>query len=291
MNILPQLLINSLIAGAIYALIASGFSLIYSVVNFIHFAYGAIFLIAPYLAYTFYKMIGLPFYLAVIIAISGCAILGILIDQLIYKSLRSRKSANLTYLISSLGVFVFLQSLVQLIFGAEIKTLRFSPIQKGVEIFSAIITTNQLLILLTAFLILILLHLFLKRCRLGKAMRAISDDVEAAQICGIKPEKIIICTFALGSALAGIAGILIGLEQNLEPNMGMPAMLKGLTAAVIGGIGSVPGAMLGGFLLGLAENFGIWFLPSGYKDAIAFGILILFLLFKPQGLLGKKKRV
>jgi branched-subunit amino acid ABC-type transport system permease component len=122
-------------------------------------------------------------------------------------------------------------------------------------------------------------------------MRAVADDREAAQICGINPEKIILWTFVLGSGFAVVAGILMGLEQNLEPNMGMSAILKGITAAIVGGIGSVSGGMLGGFILGFAENFGIWFLPSGYKDAIAFVILVLFLLFRPNGILGIKKRI
>jgi len=288
MSILPQLLVNSLIAGSIYALIASGFSLIYSVVKFLHLAHGAVFVIGAYIAYA---LLGLPFWLAIIIAVLASAILGVIIDQIAYRPLRKRKSTNLAYLISSLGVFIFLQSLVQLIFGAEIKTLRTGQIQKGWEIFGAIITPTQIVILFVAIAILIFLHLFLKKTKLGKAMRAVADDKEVAQICGINPEKIICYVFLLGSALAGIAGILIGLEQNLEPSMGLGAMLKGITAAVVGGIGSVPGGILGAYLIGFAENFGIWFLPSGYKDAIAFVILVLFLLFRPKGILGKWQRI
>lgn len=288
MSILPQLVVNSLIAGSIYALIASGFSLIYSVVKFLHLAHGAVFVIGAYVAYA---LLGLPFWLAIVIAIITSAFLGIIIDQIAYKPLRKRKSTNLAFLISSIGVFIFLQSLVQLIFGAEIKTLRTGQIQKGLEIFGAIITPTQIIILITAIALLILLHVFLKKSKLGKAMRAVADDKEVAQICGINPERIIAYTFLLGSALAGIAGILIGLEQNLEPTMGLGAMLKGITAAIVGGIGSVPGGMLGGYVIGFAENFGIWFLPSGYKDAISFVILLIFLLFRPKGLLGKWQRI
>jgi len=244
-----------------------------------------------YAAFALSRSLGLPFILAIILAVIFGAILGVIIDQIAYKPLRRRQANNLAYLISSLGIFIFCQSLIQLIFGAEIKTLRFGLIQKGYEFFGAIITSTQIIILATALALLILLHLFLKKSRLGQAMRAVADDQEAAKLCGIKPERIITLTFALGSGLAAAAGILIGLEQNLEPAMGLNLILKGLTASVVGGIGSVPGGLLGGYIIGLAENFGIWFLPSGYKDAISFAILILFLLFRPNGILGVKRRI
>lgn len=288
---LSQIIINSLIAGSIYALIASGFSLIYSVLKFLHLAHGAVLTAGAYAAFALSRSLGLPFILAVILAIIFCVLIGIIIDQIAYKPLRRRQANNLAFLISSLGVFIFCQSLIQLIFGAEIKILRLGLIQKGYEFFGAIITLTQIIILAVALALLIMLHLFLKKSRLGQVMRAVADDREAAILCGIKPERIITLTFALGSGLAAAAGILIGLEQNLEPTMGLNLILKGLTASVVGGIGSTTGGMLGGFIIGLAENFGIWFLPSGYKDAIAFVILILFLLFRPNGILGMKKRI
>jgi len=130
----------------------------------------------------------------------------------------------------------------------------------------------------------------MKKTKIGKAMRAVADNKDVAEICGISSNKIFAWSFAIGSVIAGIAGILVALEQNLEPVMGTNLMIKGFTAAIIGGVGSVPGAVLGAFLLGFAENFGIWFLPSGYKDAIAFVILFIFLLFRPQGILGIKKQ-
>ena len=145
------------------------------------------------------------------------------------------------------------------------------------------------MIIAVSVLLLFSLLLFMKRTKLGKAMRAVSDNKDVAQICGISSENIYAWSFIIGSAIAGVAGILIGLEQNLDPAMGTDLMIKGFTAAIIGGIGSIPGAILGAFLLGLAENFGIWYLPSGYKDAIAFVLLFLFLLLRPKGILGVKR--
>jgi branched-subunit amino acid ABC-type transport system permease component len=147
----------------------------------------------------------------------------------------------------------------------------------------------QVVIVAVSLVLLVLLYFFMKRTKIGKAMRAVADNKDVAEVVGISAEKIYAWSFIVGSAIAGIAAILVGLEQNLEPMMGTNLMIKGFTGAIIGGIGSVPGAVLGSFLLGFAENFGIWFLPSGYKDAIAFVILFIFLLFRPQGILGIKR--
>lgn len=150
------------------------------------------------------------------------------------------------------------------------------------------ITDTQILILAVSGLLSVVLLLFIQRTKLGKAMRAVSDDPIAASVVGIYPEKIIVASFAIGSALAGAAGILISLETNIEPTMGMNAILKGIIASIIGGIGSIPGAILGGLFLGIAENLGIWKIQAGWKDCIAFAILIVFLLFRPNGILGMK---
>ena len=152
----------------------------------------------------------------------------------------------------------------------------------------AVITDIQILILVVSGLLLVVLWLFIQRTKLGKAMRAVSDDPIAASVVGIYPEKTIFASFAIGSALAGAAGVLISLETNIEPTMGFSAILKGIIASIIGGIGSIPGAMFGGFFLGIAENFGIWKIQAGWKDCIAFAILIFFLLLRPGGILGIK---
>jgi len=283
-----QLLLNGIIAGSIYALVALGFTVIYRTVKFFHFAHGVIYAAGAYLAYTFVISLGInpvfSFFLASILA----GIAGVGIDRLVYWPLRKRKAPNLVFLIASFGIFIFIQNLLQLIYGAQILTIRTGPVKEGHHILEAVITDTQILILSVAVMLCLGLWLFIKITKLGKAMRAVADDRIAASVVGINPERIILAAFAIGSALAGAAGILISLETNIEPTMGMNAILKGIIASIIGGIGSIPGAMLGGLFLGIAENLGIWKISAGWKDCIAFVILILFLLFRPGGIMGVK---
>ena len=289
MAIFTQLLVNGLIAGAIYALVAAGFSLIYSVCKFVHFAHGAVIAFSAYFLYFLFSTLGLNFAFSVVLAIIFASLLGLLVNQVVYKQLRKRKASNVILLISGFALLILFESLILLLFGADVKTIGYLKIAKGLEVLGAIITPLQIVIILSSFVLLFLLFFFMKKTKMGKAMRAVADNKEVAEIIGISSEKIYNWSFIIGSAIAGVAAILVGLEQNLEPTMGTGLMIKGFTAAIIGGIGSVPGAILGSYLLGFAENFGIWYLPSGYKDAIAFIILFIFLLFRPQGILGIKK--
>lgn len=285
-----QLLINGLIAGAIYALVASGFSLIYSTCKFIHFAHGATIAFSAYMLYFFFSMLGLNFGFAVVLAIAFASLLGYGMDFFVYKKLRKKKTSSVILLIASFALLILIESLILLLFGADVKTIGFIKIAKGLEFLGAIITPLQIFIIISSLVLLGSLFFFMKKTKIGKAMRAVSDNKDVAEIVGISSEKVYSWSFIIGSAIAGIAAILVGLEQNLEPIMGTNLMIKGFAAAIIGGIGSVPGAILGAFLLGIVENFGIWFLPSGYKDAIAFVLLFLFLLFRPNGILGIKRR-
>ena len=284
-----QLFANGLIVGAIYALVAAGFSLIYSVCKFVHFAHGAVIAFSAYFLYFLFSILGLNFVFSVILAIIFASLLGLLVNQVVYKQLRKKKTSNVILLIAGFALLIFFESLILLLFGADVKTIGYLKIAKGLEVLGAIITPLQIVIILSSLVLLFLLFFFMKKTKMGKAMRAVADNKEVAEIIGISSEKIYNWSFIIGSAIAGVAAILVGLEQNLEPVMGTSLMIKGFTAAIIGGIGSVPGAILGSYLLGFAENFGIWYLPSGYKDAIAFVILFIFLLFRPQGILGIKK--
>ncbi len=284
-----QLFTNGLIAGAIYALVACGFSLIFSTCKFIHFAHGATVAFSAYFLYFLFSLLGLNFWLSAILAIIFASLFGLLINVTVYKQLRKRKASPVILLIASFALLILLESLILLLFGADVKTIGYIKIAKGLEFLGAIITPLQIVIVISSFILFGLLFFFMKRAKIGKAMRAVADNKDVAEIVGISSERIYNWSFIIGSAIAGIAAILVGLEQNLEPMMGTNLMIKGFIAAVIGGIGNVPGAILGAYLLGFAENFGIWFLPSGYKDAIAFGILFLFLLFRHQGILGIKK--
>ena len=294
--IISQLLFNGLISGMIYALTALGFTIIYRTVRFFHFAHGVIYALGAYMAYCVLSSAycenvdcaATKWGIAILVGIIGAAIVGILIDRLVYKPLRRKKAPNLVFLLASFGVFIFIQNLLQLIFGAQILTIRTGPVKEGHHFLGAVITDTQILILAVSVFLSAGLWLYIQKSKLGKAMRAVADDPLAASIVGINPEKIIMAAFAIGSALAGAAGILISLETNIEPTMGMNAILKGIIASIIGGIGSIPGAMFGGLFLGIAENLGIWKISAGWKDCIAFVILIAFLLFRPGGIMGVK---
>ena len=283
-----QFVLNGIIAGSIYALIAIGFTVIYRTVKFFHFSHGVVYTAGAYLAYTFFILLKInpviSFFLSIIIA----GILGIAIDRFVYYPLRQKNASNLIFLLASFGVFIFLQNLIQLIYRTQILTIRTGPIKEGHHFLGAVITDIQILILVASIALMILVWIFIQKTKIGKAMRAVADDPMAANVVGINPEKIIMYSFFAGSALAGAAGILISFETNIEPTMGFNALLKGIIAAIIGGIGSIPGAVLGGFFLGLVENFGIWKISAGWKDCIAFAILIIFLLVRPWGLLGTK---
>jgi len=298
---LQQFFINGIIAGSIYALIAIGFTVIYRTVRFFHLAHGVVYTAGAYLAYTFINSLTkqptnsltvlVPsFVLSIILA----AILGIGIDRFVYYPLRKQNASNLIFLLASFGVFIFLQNLIQLIYGAQILTIRTGPVREGHQLsvfgyqLGAVITDVQIIILVVGCLLSLALFWFIKYTKIGKAMRAVADDPMAANVVGINSERIILISFAIGSALAGAAGILISFETNIEPTMGFNAILKGVIASIVGGIGSIPGAVLGGFFLGLAENLGIWKIQAGWKDCIAFAILIIFLLIRPWGFLGTK---
>ncbi len=289
MDIFFQLLFNGLIAGAVYALVASGFALIYSVCRFVHFAHGAVIAISAYILYLLFSDLGLNFWVASFLTIIFASIFGLLVNFLVYRQFRKRKASNAILLIVSFALLILFESLILIIFGADVKTIGFVKVARGLDFLGAIITPLQIFIILFSLFLLAGLFFIMKKTRLGKMMRAVADNGDKARVIGISPEKIYAYAFVIGSAIAGTAGILVGLEQNLEPTMGSSLMIKGFTGAIIGGITSVPGAILGAFLLGLVENFGIWYLPSGYKDAISFTILFIFLLVRPQGILGIKQ--
>ncbi len=287
--IFSQLLANSLIIGSIYALVASGFSLIYGTNKFMHFAHGSTVVVASYLLYLFYNVLNTPFALACIVTLMLSAALGFGMFRLLYYPLQKKNSSNIVLLIASIGLLILLENLILLIAGADVKTIGLIPITKGMNILGAIITPLQVTIILISSILFVALWIFMKKTRIGRDIRAVADNKELAKIVGINDKRIADWSFIIGSFLAGIAGILIALEQNLEPSMGTNLMIKGFTGSVIGGITSVPGSLLGSYILGVAENFGIWYLPSGYKDAIAFVLLFIFLLFRPTGILGVNK--
>ena len=227
-----QLFLNSIITGSLYSLIALSFTVIYRTVKFFHFAHGVVYTAGAYFAYTFIIILGMDPILSFFLASSLAGIAGIVIDKSVYLPLRRQKAPNLVFLIASFGVFILLQNLIQIIYGAQILTIRTGPVKEGHLILGAVITDIQILILVVSCTLLAVLWLFIQRTRLGKAMRAVSDDPVAASVVGINPERIILVSFGIGSALAGAAGILISLETNIEPTMGFNAILKGIIASI-----------------------------------------------------------
>jgi branched-chain amino acid transport system permease protein len=288
-----QQLINGVAWGSIYALIALGYTMVYGVLRLINFAHGDVYMVGAFAGFYAVRWLNMgeepTLFGAVIVflfAMLVCALLGFIIERGAYKPLR--KAPRLTALITAIGVSLFLENAGQLIFGADPKFFPQIIAKNDVISSGGIILTNQQLIVLVVSLFLMAsLQLFIKKTKTGKAMRAVSFNREAALLMGISVDRIISITFIVGSALAAAAAVLVALTNpKIEPLMGIMPGIKAFVAAVLGGIGNIPGAMLGGMIMGVAEVMVVGYVSSTYRDAIAFAILILILLFKPSGLLG-----
>ncbi len=285
MSILPQLIANSLIAAGTYALVAMGFSLIYGATKFFNLAHGASAAIGGYAAFALLSRFSdMNIALVALVAVLFAGLCGYLLDRIVYVPLRKRRASNMVLLVASLGAFTIIQAVIAMIFTSQFQTLSSSAADTVYTIAGASITQTQLFIFASALGVLVALVLLLKRTMFGKAIRALSDDEEVAKIAGINTEKIIAWTFFIGSAVAGLAGVLIGFDTGIQPTMGLQILLKGVIAAIVGGIGDIYGAVLGALLLGFAENFGIWKISGEWKDSIAFALLILFSLLLDQSM-------
>jgi branched-chain amino acid transport system permease protein len=230
----------------------------------------------------------LPLPAAILLGVIATGALGFIIEKLIYRPLRARKASNTVLLIASLGVLTVLQAAIAIIFTSQFQTLsRDIAGQRTYEIFGGIMTETQVLILVAGLLIMVALGLALKYTLWGKAVRAVSDDEEVASIVGINSERTIGIIFFIGAAIGGLAGIAVGFDTGIQPTMGLPLLLKGIIAAIIGGIGNVWGGVVGAFVLAIVENLGAWQFSGEWKDAISFVVLIIFLLFRPQGIFRK----
>jgi branched-chain amino acid transport system permease protein len=285
MDIVPQLILNSIIAGSIYALLAMSFNLTFGATKFFNFAHGSFAVIGAYAVFYLFKTLGLPIFLAILIGILTAGVFGFIFDKIIFLPLRKRKSTNLVKLVASIGLFSIIQAVIAILWTSQFQTLSgTSTTQKLYQISSGVITQTQVVIFASAFAVFFALISLLRFTLFGKAINALSDDEEVAKIVGINTNKIMSYVFFIGAIIAGLTGILVGFDTGIEPTMGMNLFLKGVIAAIVGGIGSVSGGLLGGFVLGFVENFGIWKISGEWKDAIAFSLLILFLIFRPQGI-------
>ena len=287
MDKLIQTLISGLSLGSIYALIALGYTMVYGIAKMLNFAHGDIIMVGAYAVITAVFTMGLPPFIAILISIALCALLGIVIEFLAYRPLR--QAQPLAVLITAIGVSYLLQNLALLIYGSEQKAFPTIVALPTVHIGGVYIDGITLATLVVTAVIMVALSLFINKTRMGKAMRAVSEDKEAAELMGISVNRTITVTFAIGSALAGVAAIFYGAAYTyIRPSTGAMPGIKAFTAAVFGGIGSIPGAMLGGILLGVIEQLSKTYISTLWADAIVFGVLVVVLVVKPTGLLGKK---
>lgn len=285
---IQQIIFNIIIAWSIYTLVAIGFALIYQTTRFFHFAHAVIFTSGAYFAFLFIQILGWSYFSAIPAAIFLSLLLGGLIEFFIYKPLRGKKASSIILLLASLGIYIVLQNLISLFFGDDTKSIRTWEVKEGINVLGAYITPVQIIIILTSIALVTLVAVYLSQAKTGKAMRAVANSQELSKFSGIKSDKIILISFAIGSALAGIAGILVALDVDMTPTMGMNMLLMGVVAMIIGGVGSIRGIVLGSLLLAAAQHLGVWYISSQWMDAIAFGLLLIFLLFRPQGFYGKK---
>lgn len=282
-----QQMINGLSLGSIYALIALGYTMVYGIIKLINFAHGDVYMLGAFVAFYATTFFHLNFFVALVVAMVLCGVLGVVIERIAYKPLRH--ATRITALITAMGVSYVLEYTTQYFAGSEVKTFPTDLLDNTAFSFGDVrITMMQIYIFVITIVLMIILTYIVSKTKMGRAMRAVSVDEDAAKLMGINVDTTISFTFFLGSCLAGVAGVLVGVYYNsINPLMGMTPGLKAFIAAVFGGIGNIPGAMIGGLFIGIAETLVTAYGSSLYKDAIVYVILILVLILKPDGLLGK----
>lgn len=284
-----QQIINGLSLGSVYALIALGYTMVYGIIKLINFAHGDMYMLGAYFGFIAITMLHMNFFAALFFSMIVAALVGIVIERIAYKPLRY--STRIVALITAIGVSFFLQNSVAKIMGPSIKGFPSVLPVASWDIWGVRINLQQTIIFFTAVSLMVLLQVFVQKTRMGRAMRAVAVDADAARLMGVNVDNTISITFAIGSSLAAAAGILVGVYYNsIDPLMGIAPGLKAFVAAVFGGIGIIPGAMLGGFSIGMIEVLISGYGSTMYKDAIVYLILILILLVKPAGLLGKNRK-
>lgn len=285
-------LINGLQIGSIYALVSLGYTMVYGIVKLINFAHGDIIMVGAYISFIFVPILismNLPVWLAVVPAIIFCALLGILIEKIAYRPMRN--SARISSLITAIGVSLLLQNIFMLVFSPNPRAFETVFSANPIQIGNLNINISTIITIILSVSLMVLLQLFITKTKLGKAMIAVSQDFSAAQLVGINVDNIISMTFAIGSALAAVASILyVSSYPQITPTMGSMLGLKAFVAAVLGGIGIIPGAMIGGFIIGIVEALTKAYISTQLADAVVFGILVIVLLFKPDGIFGMNKK-
>lgn len=285
-----QQIINGLALGSVYALLALGYTMVYGIIQLINFAHGEIYMIGAFSGFYCASTLKLPLIPTLLVAMAVSALAGIIIEKVAYKPLRN--SPRIALLITAIGVSLFLQNAMRLLVGSNPKPFPDLINAGSINIGTIQIDIKTILMFGVSAILVVLLQFIVYKTKIGKAMRASSQDMEAASLMGINVDNTISLTFAIGSALAGIAGVLVAISYpSITPYMGAMPGLKAFVAAVLGGIGSIPGALVGGIAIGLLETFSKAYISTNFSDAIVFAILIIILLIKPSGLLGKKTNV
>jgi len=282
---LVQQAVNALQLGSAYALVALGYTMVYGVLRFIYFAHADVFMVGAYIGYFAFLKLGAPFPVCLVLAMVGCALLSITIERIAYRPLRT--APRLSVLITAIGVSLALEHGTRATIGPEYRAFPAILPRTTFQVGGVYFTVSLIGVLVTSLVLMAILNYIVSRTLIGKAMRAVSWDKEVAQLMGININRIITYTFAIGAAAAGAAGLMWGLVYPMiDPYMGLMPGIKAFVAAVVGGIGSVPGAVVGGFILGTVETATAAFLPSMYRDALAFSVLALVLIFRPTGMFG-----
>jgi len=284
-----QQLINGLALGSVYALLALGYTMVYGIIQLINFAHGEIYMIGAFAGFYSSTTLGLPLFPTLLIAMIASGLAGIIIEKIAYKPLRN--SPRITLLITAIGVSLFLQNVMRILVGPNPKPFPDLINAGSINIGAIQIEWKTIFMIVVSAALVLILQFIVYKTKVGKAMRASSQDMEAASLMGINVNNTISLTFAIGSALAGIAGVLVAISYpSITPYMGVMPGLKSFVAAVLGGIGSIPGALFGGVAIGVLETLSKAYISTNFSDAIVFGVLIVILLIKPSGLLGKKTR-
>lgn len=283
---LVQLILNAIVSGLTFAAVGLSFSLIYTPAKFLHFAHGAVCTAAAYATFTALVSVRAPVPLAITTGVVVAALLGCGCEICLYRPLRRRKASNLAALLASLGLYIVMQNVISTLYGDDAKALRVGQATAGIPVFGARLAQTQILLASGCISAMLVVWLILRYTRFGKALRAVASDSELAVIRGIDASRTILWAFALGSGVVGLIGALIGFDVDIVPTMGLSVMMMGLVAMILGGTRSLPGILLAGIVLGLVQNLAVWKIGSQWQDAVAFAMLIAFIVLRPQGVLG-----
>jgi len=284
-----QLLVNGIVMGSVYALVSLGFALVYNTTRIFHIAYSVLYVFAPYMILSFYRNLKIPFLIAFSAAILLTMLLSIVMELTVYRPLVNKKSSFTVILISSIGIMIIVINLIAMFYGNETKILN-PNISKSISFGNIILTHTQLLQFATSILVISVFFIFLKFSKFGIKTRAMRDDEVLCLVFGMNINKMRLALFTLSGFFAALGGSLVAYDVGMDPYVGMPMLLNAVVALIIGGMGRFEAPVIGGFIIGILQAMAVWSLSSRWQDAVTFTLLILFLLFRPQGLMGEKKR-